>query len=536
MRRCFQRARPSEGGRRKTYLVLGILASLLCPACAESTAEGPLEETLEVRGEEGPSVSQGSDGALEQQGVESDERDFPTLESDPYEDDIEYEEPSESVAPSTLPANEQDPRPESGEESEEAPDREEGPNTEDEEPENSSPEEATCNADLGQLPTLEGAFLAQGEEVSATREWCSGGMHASAGAAGSLLSLKLDAFPEGELAQVRVEDLTGNPLVDWSKMESGDSLTFSPTSSGEVLVRIEPAASNAGPQDYTLSVNCDAECDLEYTRYPVLLMHGMAGTETYLGILDYWFQLEDHLLPRGFNIQIRAVEAFQSTAIRGEAWVDHIEAMINQGVGRKFNLVGHSQGGIDARLVAATKSMTGRIASVVTISSPHHGSPTAEVATGTFEAFPVGSAVVEGITGLLGGLIGLDAHDLVEQSADFTPAAMEAFNSTYPDMPQVYYASYAGYSCGALDFACHWSNHGEIVDPLFVVTHTFTELAAGDNDGLVPVASAIWGDYQGTIPADHMDSVGQIADFINLSFDHKAFYLDEMRRLATLGF
>ena len=32
-----------------------------------------------------------------------------------------------------------------------------------------------------------------------------------------------------------------------------------------------------------------------------------------------------------------------------------------------------------------------------------------------------------------------------------------------------------------------------------------------------------------------MDEVGQIADFFNLSFDHKAFYLEEVRRLADLG-
>ena len=61
-------------------------------------------------------------------------------------------------------------------------------------------------------------------------------------------------------------------------------------------------------------------------------------------------------------------------------------------------------------------------------------------------------------------------------------------------------------------------------------------LAAGDNDGLVPVESAKWGDYQGTVPADHMDEVGQIADLFNPAFDHKAFYLGEIRRMAALGF
>jgi triacylglycerol lipase len=112
---------------------------------------------------------------------------------------------------------------------------------------------------------------------------------------------------------------------------------------------------------------------------------------------------------------------------------------------------------------------------------------------------------------------------------------MVAFNADYPDVPGVYYASYAGKSCGALDLVCQWSNKGEVVDLVFTVSHAFITLAAGDNDGMVPVESAKWGDYRGTIPADHMDEVGQIADFFNLSFDHKDFYLEELRRLAELG-
>ena len=74
-----------------------------------------------------------------------------------------------------------------------------------------------------------------------------------------------------------------------------------------------------------------------------------------------------------------------------------------------------------------------------------------------------------------------------------------------------------------------------IVDPVFTVSHAFLKLTVGDSDGMVPVESAKWGDYRGTIPADHMDEVGQIADFFNLSFDHKDFYLEEVRRLAALG-
>ena len=54
-------------------------------------------------------------------------------------------------------------------------------------------------------------------------------------------------------------------------------------------------------------------------------------------------------------------------------------------------------------------------------------------------------------------------------------------------------------------------------------------------DGLVSVQSAQWGEFLGTIPADHMDEIGQIADVSNPSFDVAEFFLAEVRRLAALG-
>ena len=394
----------------------------------------------------------------------------------------------------------------------------------------------SCGLGAGELPFDEGSFAPQGSSVTATRGFCNGIMHATAGAQGSTLQVTVDDWTDGETARVRVEDLLGAPLVDWTELSPGQSVEVSPPLSGEVLVRLEPTDPEAAAHDYGLSVACVDGCDREYTRYPVLLMHGMAGTETYIDVLDYWFQLDEIVLPPGFNVQIRVVEAFQGTELRSEQWRDHLLDMIDQGVGRRFNLIGHSQGGLDARRVTTMPALADRVASVVTVASPHQGTPAASALDGTFDAFPIGAEIADALAGTLGGLLGLTGDDLVAQIADFTPEAMVAFNAANPDVPGVYYASWAGHSCGALDLLCQLDQNGEIVDPLFSIPHGFLLLAAGDNDGLVPVESAKWGDYQGTVPADHMDEVGQIADLFNPAFDHKAFYLGEIRRLAALGF
>ncbi|MGB1700110.1 MAG: esterase/lipase family protein, partial [Nannocystaceae bacterium] len=246
----------------------------------------------------------------------------------------------------------------------------------------------SCGLEPGALPYEEGAYIPQGESRTATRDFCTGGMHAIAGAADSVLGVTLNDWPDQELARVRIENMLGDPLSDWSTLAPGGTVSISPPLSGEVLVRIEPEDPEADAHDYTLSVACVEGCDFEYTRYPVLLMHGMAGTETYINVLDYWFQLEEVVLPPGFNVQIRVVDAFQSTEVRAQQWLAHVDAMVAAGIGRKFNLIGHSQGGLDARLVTASPEALGRVESVVTIAAPHLGTPAAEVLDGTFDAFP----------------------------------------------------------------------------------------------------------------------------------------------------
>ena len=113
---------------------------------------------------------------------------------------------------------------------------------------------------------------------------------------------------------------------------------------------------------------------------------------------------------------------------------------------------------------------------------------------------------------------------------------MAQFDADTPDPPGVYYASWAGHSCGILEPVCIAREHGEVVTPLLGATYTLLELTDGANDGMVPVSSAKWGDFRGELPADHLDEVGQIAQTNNPSFDHLAFYLSEARRLAAMGF
>lgn len=395
-----------------------------------------------------------------------------------------------------------------------------------------------CDADPTALaPQPEGPFIAQGTSVSDTRELCASTWHAAAGSAASTLRVTLESNSAGTThpLQLRLEDLLGNPLVDWQARAEGEYLEVTLPQSGEFFVRVAPVDAEAPAHDYTLSLSCQSGCNLEYTRYPTLFMHGMAGTEAFVDLVDYWFQVEDYVRTPGFEVIIRAVDAFAGTPERAVQWAAHIEALVDAGVGRRFNLLAHSQGGLDARYYASLLDTQGRVASITTVATPHLGTSAADLALGTFDAFFVDPVTVNSVVEVLAGFIGLSGPDLVGQLESLSTDQMAVFNDEVLNVPGVYYSSWSGKSCRATDLLCQSQNNGEVVDPFFAPTHSFMRLAEGDNDGAVGVESAKWGDWQGEISADHMDEIGQILDVNNPSFDHQEFYLSELRRLAARG-
>jgi len=385
----------------------------------------------------------------------------------------------------------------------------------------------------GTLPRVEGAFLAQEGQVEAVRDRCIAPVHALAGAGGQTLVLTLVHWDHPQPPTVEVVDLLGRPVLEQRVMEPLDSVRVTLGATGEHFVRLEPADPQAPAHAYGLDLGCFEGCDLEYTRYPVLLMHGAGGTDAYLDVLTYFYDIPETLAERGYASANPAVDGVAGIAGRSDQWMDHIDALVAEGLGRRFNLIGHSQGGLDARLVASALG-SDRVVSVTTVSTPHHGTPVADVALGLYEVAGVDTATVDAVLTELMGWLGLGDAAAEDQLADLTTEALAAFNQDVPDVAGVIYTSWAGHSCSLLDWDCQASWGGEIVTPFLGTSFWLNALLAGDNDGMVPVESAVWGDFRGEFPADHFDEVGQIAGIVE-AFDHRAFYLDEARRLAAEG-
>src|SRR5205814_1401005 len=87
-----------------------------------------------------------------------------------------------------------------------------------------------------------------------------------------------------------------------------------------------------------------------------------------------------------------------------------------------------------------------------------------------------------------------------------TAYATEVFNPGCPDDPRVGYYSVGGRTQASLFVDPTTTS---VVTPFLLSSYTIeTALAGPDNDALVSFESARWGDWLGSVPADHLDEVG----------------------------
>jgi triacylglycerol lipase len=258
--------------------------------------------------------------------------------------------------------------------------------------------------------------------------------------------------------------------------------------------------------------------------YPFVLAHGFFGFDQFAGLdfETYFYNVQANLAKQGEIVDTPAVDPFNDSDTRGAELLVAVQKFLAETGAAKVNLIGHSQGGLDARVVANLRPDL--VASVVTVSTPHHGSPIGDVAMKLL-ASPDEQDVVDALVKLIGGplydTIG-NATSLTKALYLFSQPGITAFNQNHPDSPGIFYASIGGRSnlagndadCTgtvALPFITSWHSTIDPLNPLFAA---FAPVLSGPqlytNDGLVRARDAQWGQYWGCLPADHIDEIGQI--------------------------
>lgn len=165
---------------------------------------------------------------------------------------------------------------------------------------------------------------------------------------------------------------------------------------------------------------------------------------------------------------------------------------------QKIILIAFSMGGLDSRYVISRLDPAHRICRLVTISTPHRGSAMVE--------WMLTSRRVLNILVRWLGRSGLE---------DLGRDACDRFNVANPDRSDVAYSSYAA-SRPVKEMPLLFRRWARIIA---------TE-EGSDNDSQVSVESAKWGEFKGTLAADHLELLGwRLGRWHNThTFDHIRFY------------
>ena len=286
--------------------------------------------------------------------------------------------------------------------------------------------------------------------------------------------------------------------------------------------------------------------------YPIVLAHGFFGFDDFAGagFVDYFWGVRDDLATHGeTEVFTPAVDPFNDSTTRGLQLLEAVEGVLAETGAERVNIIGHSQGGLDARVVAHMRPDL--VASVTTVATPHYGSPIAD-----YVLLIPGGNITDALVQLFGGPLwgAIDGDTSLRASMEqFSSDGIAAFNDAYPDAPGVAYASIAGRSdntlaldeCATDDappFIANWDGVLDPIDPLFAASEAIVDgglLQSIPNDGLVRVEDARWGTFLGCIPADHIDQIGHLfgsgAGGGN-PFDHLVFHRNLVAYLRARGY
>jgi triacylglycerol lipase len=283
------------------------------------------------------------------------------------------------------------------------------------------------------------------------------------------------------------------------------------------------------------------------TKYPIVLVHGLSGTDKFLGTVDYWYQIPEDLRANGGTVYVANVSAFNDETVRGEQLVSQIRSVLATTGAAKVNLIGHSQGGLTSRYAAAV--IPDKVASVTTIGTPHKGSEFADFV----ESAPDPLKALLNIGADLAGTVlswfngNSNPQDGYAALRILSTAGAADFNTAFPSAGLASGCNTGGSTDvrnGNVQKLYSWTGRStatnilDLFDPALVFTSTVMQArGSGTNDGLVSVCSAKFGQVLSTDYAwNHLDEVNQLLGLIGpFAADPVAVIRTQANRLKTAG-
>lgn len=261
------------------------------------------------------------------------------------------------------------------------------------------------------------------------------------------------------------------------------------------------------------------------TRYPIFLVHGVAYRDD-VSFLGYWGRIPDYLEKRGTTVYYSSQDAWNTHDVNAKKLKTRINEILAETGARKVNIIAHSKGGIESRYMITKLGMADKVATLTTMSTPHHGSA---VADAFFKHIPENQQqLVDKALNLAGFIVGDKSPKAREAGYQMTTKYMSEFNEHVTNMPGVYYQSYA--------FVIKYA----MVEPVFAVSSTIISFMEGGNDGMVSTNSAKWGTFRKVFGEDtrglsHLDAIDAKRNRVH-GVNVPDLYVDVVHDLKMMGY
>ena len=278
-------------------------------------------------------------------------------------------------------------------------------------------------------------------------------------------------------------------------------------------------------QKHTLNESRKADRICE-TKYPILLVHGVFFRDN--RILNYWGRIPAELKKNGAEIYYGGQQSALSIEDSSKELAKKIVEIVNTTGCGKLNIIAHSKGGLDSRYAITHLGCAKYVATLTTINTPHRGCIFAEALLNTVK--PKIKNFIERVYNNTYYALGDDSPDFMAAVTDLTNSRCEEFNRNTPDQPEVVYRSV---SSKAKNF-----RSGRF--PLNV-SYPIVKKYDGDNDGLVALDSAVWGERftalypKGRRGITHADMIDLNREDIK-GFDVREFYVQIVAELKNEGY